>query len=336
MSRAKNREFRIFAHRGDMAHGPENTLPALNAAVAGGAGGVEIDLRMTKDQVPVVFHDASALRVTLGLPQKQVGQRICELSAEEVAQIRLPFGGHLLRRFPPEGYLLEQEYYYPWDLGQEAEIRREASAVYARVERETTGLSADERELYAAKILRDVFGARYQRAVQEDGRTAEILEFDGFCKWLSWQPEDFWAELEYKQGGMMEQIFAVLERNQVAERCILFSGDMAYLEEIQRFVRKNGMPKGLKLGANLRRLDERAKAFCGDHVLYEVGLNAGAFGREEVNFLRDQGILTYSNLGDTPSWWQRLRESGAAGCKTNCLAALRRWQTRQAEVRCAG
>ena len=53
---------RFIAHRGDAARYPENTLPALEAAVAAGVPAVEFDLQMTADGVPVLLHDASLAR----------------------------------------------------------------------------------------------------------------------------------------------------------------------------------------------------------------------------------------------------------------------------------
>ena len=51
----------IYAHRGASADFPEHTLAAYEGAVAQGADGFECDLRLTKDGVPVLWHNASAL-----------------------------------------------------------------------------------------------------------------------------------------------------------------------------------------------------------------------------------------------------------------------------------
>jgi glycerophosphoryl diester phosphodiesterase len=48
---------RIFAHRGDHASVPENTIDAFLAAVAAGAHGIELDVRRTADDALVVHHD---------------------------------------------------------------------------------------------------------------------------------------------------------------------------------------------------------------------------------------------------------------------------------------
>lgn len=52
-----------FAHRG--LHGPgvpENSLPAFAAAIRAGAG-IECDLRLSADGIPLVFHDRDAARL---------------------------------------------------------------------------------------------------------------------------------------------------------------------------------------------------------------------------------------------------------------------------------
>jgi glycerophosphoryl diester phosphodiesterase len=48
--------FEIVAHRGVVDGVPENTLAAFERAVEMGADAVEMDVRLTKDAVPVIFH----------------------------------------------------------------------------------------------------------------------------------------------------------------------------------------------------------------------------------------------------------------------------------------
>lgn len=53
-----------LAHRGDWRHGPENSLTAFRAALAIPAcDGLEFDVRLSADGVPVVVHDATLARV---------------------------------------------------------------------------------------------------------------------------------------------------------------------------------------------------------------------------------------------------------------------------------
>jgi glycerophosphoryl diester phosphodiesterase len=58
----------IIGHRGASAVAPENTMAAFRAAIAAGSDGIEFDVRLTRDGVPVIIHD-STLRRTTGLPQ---------------------------------------------------------------------------------------------------------------------------------------------------------------------------------------------------------------------------------------------------------------------------
>jgi glycerophosphoryl diester phosphodiesterase len=51
----------IYAHRGASADFPELTLAAYEGAVAQGADGFECDVRLTKDGVPVLWHNATML-----------------------------------------------------------------------------------------------------------------------------------------------------------------------------------------------------------------------------------------------------------------------------------
>ncbi|WP_171170362.1 glycerophosphodiester phosphodiesterase [Streptomyces sp. I05A-00742] len=51
------------AHRGDPYVHRENTLPSLRSARRAGAEAVEIDVRLTRDGVPVLLHDATLRRL---------------------------------------------------------------------------------------------------------------------------------------------------------------------------------------------------------------------------------------------------------------------------------
>ena len=54
----------IFAHRGDIAHWPENTLQSVMAAKHMGVDGIEIDVRKSADGTWWLFHDATLDRTT--------------------------------------------------------------------------------------------------------------------------------------------------------------------------------------------------------------------------------------------------------------------------------
>lgn len=63
----KEKQVRIWAHRGCSMQYPENTLPAFEAAAKlPQVTGVELDVQLTKDGQVVVFHDEKVSRVTYG------------------------------------------------------------------------------------------------------------------------------------------------------------------------------------------------------------------------------------------------------------------------------
>src|SRR3954447_14797732 len=55
---------RVWAHRGDSAHAPENTMAAFERARDAGADGIELDVRLDGDRNVVVFHDDKPGRLT--------------------------------------------------------------------------------------------------------------------------------------------------------------------------------------------------------------------------------------------------------------------------------
>ncbi|HIE25626.1 MAG TPA: glycerophosphodiester phosphodiesterase [Anaerolineales bacterium] len=56
----------IFAHRGASAQAPENTLAAFELALEQGADAIELDVKLSSDQIPVVIHDPTVDRTTDG------------------------------------------------------------------------------------------------------------------------------------------------------------------------------------------------------------------------------------------------------------------------------
>ena len=56
----------VLGHRGAAAVAPENTLAGVRAAAQAGADGVEFDVQLSRDGVPVVLHDERLDRTTDG------------------------------------------------------------------------------------------------------------------------------------------------------------------------------------------------------------------------------------------------------------------------------
>ena len=78
------REPLIIGHRGASAVEPENTMAAFAAAIAAGADGIEFDVHLSRDGVPVIIHDETLQR-THGLRQS-----VADLTAEELREVRVP------------------------------------------------------------------------------------------------------------------------------------------------------------------------------------------------------------------------------------------------------
>jgi glycerophosphoryl diester phosphodiesterase len=76
---------RRLAHRGDWRRAPENSLAAFRAALAVPAcDGLEFDVRVAADGVPVVCHDATLARVQ-GRPE-----RVDELRSDVLGDLGVP------------------------------------------------------------------------------------------------------------------------------------------------------------------------------------------------------------------------------------------------------
>lgn len=54
---------RLIAHRGWQRRFPENTIPALQGALDAGAHNVEIDVQLSADRQPMLFHDLTLRRL---------------------------------------------------------------------------------------------------------------------------------------------------------------------------------------------------------------------------------------------------------------------------------
>lgn len=86
---------KYFAHRGLHDHGadvPENSMAAFRRAVEAGYG-IELDVHVTKDGIPVVFHDATLERMC------GVGGQIYHYTYEELQRFTLADSGEHIPKF---------------------------------------------------------------------------------------------------------------------------------------------------------------------------------------------------------------------------------------------
>ena len=79
----------LYAHRGlfdNDTDAPENSLPAFRRAIEAGYG-IELDVQLSKDGVPVVFHDASLERMC-GVERQGLGIPLIRAKADEAGTLR--------------------------------------------------------------------------------------------------------------------------------------------------------------------------------------------------------------------------------------------------------
>lgn len=73
----------VVVHRGDWRNYPENTIPAIESIIRMGADVMELDLKLTKDSVLVLSHDATINRCTNGKG------RVSDYTYEELLGFRM-------------------------------------------------------------------------------------------------------------------------------------------------------------------------------------------------------------------------------------------------------
>ncbi len=78
----------IIGHRGAIGHFPENTLESFEKAIALGCHGVELDVHLSADKIPMVIHDPTTDRTT------SVKANVSELTADKLKTI--PIEGNYL------------------------------------------------------------------------------------------------------------------------------------------------------------------------------------------------------------------------------------------------
>jgi len=87
----------VIGHRGAAAYAPENTLESIHTAADMGIEWVELDVKLTKDDVPIMFHDEELDRTTngSGLVQDKTYEEIKQIEAgswygESFTGIKIP------------------------------------------------------------------------------------------------------------------------------------------------------------------------------------------------------------------------------------------------------
>lgn len=85
---------KVISHRGEHLAHPENTIPAIEAAIAARADYVEIDVRTTKDGQFVLMHDGTVDRMTNGKGN------VSDFTFDELRALEVKFPGFSGVRIP--------------------------------------------------------------------------------------------------------------------------------------------------------------------------------------------------------------------------------------------
>lgn len=103
---AQDQLIQLFAHRGSRFEFDENTMAAFKGTYAAGLRGYETDIRMTKDGVLVISHDASLARLT------PCEKEVETLTAAEIRQVKTKQGNALVFLDEFVDYLADKDDFY--------------------------------------------------------------------------------------------------------------------------------------------------------------------------------------------------------------------------------
>jgi glycerophosphoryl diester phosphodiesterase len=188
----------VIAHRGASAYAPENTLPAFELAVRQGADAFELDVRLTADGVPVVFHDPRLERTT-GLRGRVIDLSLAQLREADAgyrfspdrgrtfpfrhAGVAVPTLAEVLRAFPEIPLLIDIKEYRAQEAVRDVLLQERAADRCALASEDIAALSgfgslpftraASSREistLYWGSILRRLPAAAQYRLLSVPAR----------------------------------------------------------------------------------------------------------------------------------------------------------------------
>lgn len=156
----------VFAHRGGITLGPENTMETFDAGLRAGADGLELDVHLSADGVVVVHHDRTLERTTRG------SGAVAAKTAAELARLGVPALRDVLHRHQDTRVIIE--------------MKMDADAIGEAVAREVRAAGAVHRVCAAGYGDRSVRAAR--RALPEMATSASMAEVQRVLHrcWVCW------------------------------------------------------------------------------------------------------------------------------------------------------
>ena len=141
------KKLNLVAHRGLAATSPENTLTAMKLALEAGVRFLELDVQLTKDLVPVLFHDVDLARMT------GKSGRIFDYTVEELKTVsasdRDRFGDSYVNERIPT-------------LGEFVDLLRKRKDIKAFVEIKTESVDEFGKQLVTQKIISELESVKQQ------------------------------------------------------------------------------------------------------------------------------------------------------------------------------
>jgi glycerophosphoryl diester phosphodiesterase len=153
----------ILGHRGASSEAPENTLAAFDLALQRGADGIEFDVRLSADGVPMVMHDARLERTTSGRG------RVDALSERELR--RLDAGTWFNERYPARARARFRGQKIPLLAEALAWVKERSCLAYLEIKRER-----DAKGGFEEKVLAAIHGAGVPDRVVVISFQPEVLE----------------------------------------------------------------------------------------------------------------------------------------------------------------
>jgi len=100
----------LVAHRGHAARCPENTLLALEEALEAGAAWIELDVQLSSDEVPVLFHDRTLGRMCAvsGAVHERTWEDLARLPCAERGRFGARFADQRIARVADLAALLQR------------------------------------------------------------------------------------------------------------------------------------------------------------------------------------------------------------------------------------
>ena len=175
----------VFAHRGGCALGPENTIAAFDLGMAAGADGLELDVHLSADGIPVVHHDDALDRTTDA--SGPIGAR----SASELTRVDAGFHFAQHGQFPFRGLhigvptLREVLHRYP-DIRIIVEMKMDVADLGLAVAAEVRRAGAAQRVCAAGYGRRSIAAARTALPEMATSACHAEVRLALYRSWLRW------------------------------------------------------------------------------------------------------------------------------------------------------